>query len=145
MIYSKSLSGVVLVELNGIQNRMKGLKLLMRQNKALMSKREPVAQRQTDHSGHDRASIIHRFAGDGEERWERQENHTVNPPCQSQAVDRHTPFAQAPRTWCWESAFESSDDDQGGWDYVGRVEAKRGEGGSVAIVRMRSFARRYGW
>lgn len=113
------------------------LKLFVRQNKALVSECEPVAQRQANHSSHDRAGVIHRVAGDRQEGRKREESHAVDPPRQSQAVDGHAPFAQAPRAWCWESAFESSDDDQCGWDYVGGVESQRGERGSFDDVSVR--------
>jgi len=66
---------------------LKPLDLILRQHKSLVSMRKPVAQRNTDHSAHDRTSIVHRLASNGQERRERQEDHAVNPPCQSQAVD----------------------------------------------------------
>lgn len=113
------------------------LELFVRQNKALVSECEPVAQRQANHSSHDRAGVIHRVAGDRQEGRKREESHAVDPPGQSQAVDGHAPFAQAPRAWCWESAFESSDDDQCGWNYVGGVESQRGERGSFDDVSVR--------
>jgi hypothetical protein len=85
--------------------------------------REPVAQRYADDSTHDRTSVIHRCASHWQERWERQEDYTVNSPCESHAIDGHAPFAQTPWTWCWEAALEPSDDDEEGWHYVGGVES----------------------
>jgi hypothetical protein len=69
------------------------LKFLMRQHKPLMPKRKPIPQRQTNHTRHNRACVIHRLARDRQERRERQKSNTINPPRQPDDVDRHAPFA----------------------------------------------------
>jgi hypothetical protein len=97
-----------------------------------MSMRKPVAERYADDGTHNRAGVIHRRASHRQERWEWQEDHTVNSPGESHAVDRHAPFAQAPWPWCWEAALEPSDDDEEGWHHVGGVESESGERGSEA-------------
>jgi hypothetical protein len=81
-----------------------------------MSMCKPVAQSKADDSAHDRTSVVHRRAGDRQERRERQEYNTVHSPCKPQDINGQAPFAQSPWTRRWGATFEPSDNDKQSWE-----------------------------